>query len=51
MNLERADLPRQKELFDNGTEKEEALEKTILEINKRFPSAALRRSRSRLGEH
>jgi DNA polymerase-4 len=50
MNLERADLPRQKDLFDNGNEKERALEKTILEINKRFPSAALRRSRSRLGE-
>jgi DNA polymerase-4 len=50
MNLERADLPRQKELFDNGSEKEQALEKAILEINKKFPQAALRRSRSGLGE-
>jgi DNA polymerase-4 len=49
MNLERADLPRQAELFDGGNEKERALEKTILEINKKFPGAALRRSRSGLG--
>ncbi|MDR1929347.1 MAG: DNA polymerase IV [Treponema sp.] len=50
MNLERADLPQQTELFDNGNEKERRLEKAILEINKKFPNAALRRSRSKLGE-
>jgi DNA polymerase-4 len=49
MNLENAGLPQQKELFDNGTEKEKALEKTIFEINKKFPNAALHRSRSQLG--
>jgi DNA polymerase-4 len=50
MNLEPAGLPRQTDLFDKGDEKERLLEKTILEINKKFPDAALRRSRSRLGE-
>jgi DNA polymerase-4 len=48
MNLE--DGPWQRELFDAGSEKERNLEKAILDINKRFPNAALRRSRSRLSD-
>jgi DNA polymerase-4 len=45
-NLE--DGPRQRDLFDAGAEKERNLEKAILDINRRFPGAALRRSRSQL---
>jgi DNA polymerase-4 len=48
MNLE--DGPRQRDLFDAGAEKERKLEKAILDINRRFPGAALRRSRSRLSD-
>ncbi|MDR1970299.1 MAG: DNA polymerase IV [Treponema sp.] len=48
MNLEEG--PRQKELFGAQDEKERNLEKAILEINRKFPSAALRRSRSKLPE-
>jgi DNA polymerase-4 len=47
MNLEEG--PRQRELFGEG-EKERRLEKAILDINRRFPNAALRRSRSRLSD-
>jgi DNA polymerase-4 len=50
MNLECAGLPQQAELFDREDEKERLLEKVILGINKKFPDAALRRFRSRLGE-
>jgi DNA polymerase-4 len=48
MNLEEG--PRQQELFDAAGEKERRLEKAILDINRRFPNAALRRSRSRLSD-
>jgi DNA polymerase-4 len=48
MNLE--DGPRQQELFSPAEEKERKLEKAILDINRRFPNAALRRSRSRLSD-
>jgi DNA polymerase-4 len=48
MNLE--DDPRQQELFDDAGEKERRLEKAILDINRRFPNAALRRFRSRLSD-
>jgi DNA polymerase-4 len=48
MNLE--DGPRQQELFSPDEEKERKLEKAILDINRRFPNAALRRSRSRLSD-
>jgi DNA polymerase-4 len=49
MNLE--DGPRQQELFSPvEEEKEQKLEKAILDINRRFPNAALRRSRSRLSD-
>jgi DNA polymerase-4 len=48
MNLEEG--PRQQELFGLAGEKERKLEKVILDINKRFPGAALRRSRSRLSD-
>lgn len=50
MNLEKECAAVQKELFDFGSEKEEKLEKAILEINKKFPSAALRRGRSVLSD-
>jgi DNA polymerase-4 len=50
MNFEDANTPGQRDLFANKNEKEHKLEKTILEINKKFPGAALRRSRSQLGE-
>jgi DNA polymerase-4 len=50
MNLEEGDLPRQGDLFGSGGEKERTLEKAILEINKKFPNAALRRSRSGLSD-
>ncbi|AEF85344.1 DNA polymerase IV [Treponema primitia ZAS-2] len=45
-NLETDHTPLQRELFDTGNEKEQALEKYILEINKKFPGAALRKGRS-----
>jgi DNA polymerase-4 len=50
MNLETGDVPRQGELFDESGEKERALDKYILEINKRFPGAALRRGRSLMAD-
>jgi len=46
MNLEKPCAVTQAELFATGTEKEEKLEKAILEINKKFPGAALRRGRT-----
>lgn len=50
-NLE-AQVPQQNELFDSApeNEKEGRLEKCILEINKKFPQAALRKGRSWLVE-
>jgi DNA polymerase-4 len=45
-NLETDHAPLQGELFDSGNEKEQALEKYILEINKKFPGAALQKGRS-----
>ena len=50
MNLENGSAYAPAELFDTGKEKEEKLEKTILEINKKFPGAALRRGRTWLNE-
>ena len=47
MNLEAGEF-RQADLFDSGDEKERRLEKAILEINKKFPDAALQRGRTRL---
>jgi DNA polymerase-4 len=44
-NLE-AKNPGQGDLFDRADEKEQRLEKSILEINKKFPEAALKRLRS-----
>jgi DNA polymerase-4 len=38
--------PEQGDLFDMTSEKEKLLEKSILEINKKFPEAALKRLRS-----
>ena len=49
MNLEHG-TEVQGELFGEGTEKEQRLEKTILDINRKFPDAALRRGRSWLAE-
>jgi DNA polymerase-4 len=46
MNLETGKPFRQAELFDPGNEKERNLEKYILEINKKFPGAALKKGRS-----
>jgi DNA polymerase-4 len=50
INLEKDNSPRQGDLFGAGSEKERGLEKVILEINKKFPNAALRRSRSSLSD-
>jgi DNA polymerase-4 len=50
MNLEEGNLPRQGDLFGSGGEKERNLEKAILEINKKFPNAALYRSRLGLSD-
>jgi DNA polymerase-4 len=50
MNLEEADSPEQKDLFDNRSEKDAKLEKVIFEINKKFPDAALKRSKSYLSD-
>ncbi|MDR2110132.1 MAG: DNA polymerase IV [Spirochaetaceae bacterium] len=46
MNLETGQVPQQGELFDAGNEKERNLERYILEINKKFPGAALKKGRS-----
>ncbi|MDR1277911.1 MAG: DNA polymerase IV [Treponema sp.] len=45
-NLETGNAVRQGELFNSGSEKERDLEKYILEINKKFPGAALKKGRS-----
>jgi DNA polymerase-4 len=45
LNLEHSSA-HQGDLFDTQTEKTQRLEKTILDINKKFPEAALRRARS-----
>ena len=45
LNLESGGV-RQGDLFDTGNEKERRLENAILEINKKFPGAVLRRGRS-----
>jgi DNA polymerase-4 len=45
LNLENSSA-RQGDLFDTETEKTQRLEKTILDINKKYPNAALRRARS-----
>jgi DNA polymerase-4 len=50
LNLESSDAPRQGELFDEGDEKKRTLDKYILEINKKFPGAALRRGRSLMAD-
>jgi DNA polymerase-4 len=44
LNLENSSA-RQGDLFDTQTEKTQRLEKTILDINKKYPNAALRRAR------
>jgi DNA polymerase-4 len=46
MNLETENAPRQGDLFDTAGEKERLLEQTILELNRKFPAAALHRGRS-----
>jgi DNA polymerase-4 len=47
MNLESALSAKQSELFEEeASEKERHLEKTIFEINKKYPEAALKRGRS-----
>jgi DNA polymerase-4 len=45
-NLETGSAARQGDLFDGDNEKERNLEKQILEINKKFPGAALKKGRS-----
>ena len=50
MNLEEKSIV-QADLFEDRSEKDRQLEKAILDINKKFPTAALRRGRSWLGEH
>ena len=45
MNLETGDA-RQADLFDAKSDRERLLEKSILEINQKFPKAALKRGRS-----
>jgi DNA polymerase-4 len=49
-NLETGAPVRQGDLFDGAGEKERNLEKYILEINKKFPAAALKRGRSWLAD-
>jgi DNA polymerase-4 len=49
MNLEE-ESGHQAGLFDSEGEKERRLEESILEINSRFPGAALRRGRSWLAD-
>ena len=51
LNLESGDTPRQGELFDEADGKKQALDRYILEINKKFPGAALRRGRSLMADH
>jgi DNA polymerase-4 len=51
LNLESGDTPRQGELFDESDGKKQALDRYILEINKKFPGAALRRGRSLMADH
>ena len=51
LNLETGDAPRQGELFDEPDEKKRALDRYILEINRKFPGAALRRGRSLMADH
>jgi DNA polymerase-4 len=50
MNLEQKNSSPQADLFDSGNEKERNLEKYILEINKKFPGAALKKGRSWLAD-
>jgi DNA polymerase-4 len=50
MNLESGQIPQQGELFDAGNERERSLEKYVLEINKKFPGAALKKGRSYLAD-
>ena len=50
-NLETGNSARQGDLFDTGDEKERNLEKCILEINKKFPGAALKKGRSWLADN
>jgi DNA polymerase-4 len=50
-NLETGTPSRQGDLFDTGNEKERSLEKYILEINKKFPGAALKKGRSWLADN
>jgi DNA polymerase-4 len=45
LNLESSSM-RQGDLFDDGKQKEQRLEKAILDINQKFPDAALRRART-----
>jgi DNA polymerase-4 len=49
-NLETGIPARQGDLFDAGDEKERSLERQILEINKKFPGAALKKGRSWLAD-
>ncbi|GHU65394.1 DNA polymerase IV [Spirochaetia bacterium] len=49
MNLESSGV-RQSDLFKTGDEKERRLEQSILEINKKFPSAAVKRGRTWLAD-
>ena len=49
-NLTQGKPSGQKDLFDVRKEKERRLEESILQINEKFPKAALRRSRSTLAE-
>jgi DNA polymerase-4 len=49
-NLETGTPARQGDLFDGDSEKERSLEKQILEINKKFPGAALKKGRSWLAD-
>jgi DNA polymerase-4 len=49
-NLETGAPARQGDLFDGAGEKERTLEKCILEINKKFPGAALKKGRSWLAD-
>jgi DNA polymerase-4 len=50
MNLETKEAGGQAELFEAGNKKEQDLEKYILEINKKFPGAALKKGRSWLAD-
>jgi DNA polymerase-4 len=50
-NLETGRPAQQGDLFDSDDEKEKNLEKYILEINKKFPGAALKKGRSWLADN